>query len=507
MKWRFEKKYIRIGLIALAVIILSLLFNYTLEHRTEYQEFRAMVGRTLFPIVIGSVLAYLENPVLNFFEHYLFTPIGGLIFKKEEDKWKFSRGMGVVFTLALFLFLVIGGLYLVIPQVYQSLLNIVTEAPNYYDHVTEWIKSLAKNNAEVSQYLLVASDKVYSQALDYINNSILPNMDKIVAGITSGIMGGLKFMLNVILAIIISVYVLLEKEILIAGAKKLTYSFFSTRHANQVIRGVRYADQVFGGFISGKIIDSFIIGLICYIFMTIVQFDYAVLISIIVGATNIIPYFGPFIGAIPSAMILLMTDVKHGIIFGIFVLVLQQVDGNIIGPIILGDRLNLSSMWILFAILIGGGFFGVPGMILGAPCFACLYALVATFCRSRLSHRKLPLDSKDYYEVDYIKPDSGKPVMIDHAPIKKGTAVFSFEKEKREEALKKREESIKQVKEEEEQYRAERRRRREEEKNRKDAAQGKRRDYADAEENGNSDSAGMEKRNDGVDERDHAKNV
>lgn len=464
MKWKFEKKYIKIGLVVLCVVILSLLFNYTLEHRAEYNEFRTMIKNTLFPIVVGFVLAYLENPVLNFFEHYIFTPIGKKIFKDDNDKKRFSRGMGIVFTMALFLLLVIGGMYLVIPQVYQSLLKIVTEAPNYYDHMTDWIRSLNKKNSEIGQYILMGSERIYSQGLDYLNNNILPNMDKIVASVTSGIVGGLKFMLNVILAIIISVYVLLEKEVLVAGGKKLAYSFFETSIANQIIRGIRFVDQVFGGFISGKIIDSFIIGLICYIFMTIVQFDYAVLISIIIGVTNIIPYFGPFIGAIPSALILLMIDVKYGIVFAIFILVLQQVDGNIIGPVILGDRLNLSSMWILFAILIGGGFFGVPGMILGAPCFACLYALVGTICRTLLTKKKLPLDSEKYYDIDYIKPDSKILVPINHEPVKKGTAIFSFDRHKKEEAARKKAESVKAQKEEERIYREEKRRKKSEEK-------------------------------------------
>jgi hypothetical protein len=192
--------------------------------------------------------------------------------------------------------------------------------------------------------------------------------------------------------------------------------------------------------------------------MTIVQFDYAVLISIIIGVTNIIPYFGPCIGAVPSVLILMMVDFIYGIIFAIFVLVLQQVDGNIIGQVILGDRLNLSSMWILFAILVGGGFFGVPGMILGAPCFACLYALVGTICRTLLKKKNMHIDAADYYEVDYIKPDSNIPVMIDHEPVKKGTAIFSFDKHKKEEAIKKRRESVLRQRAEEALYREKKKR-------------------------------------------------
>ena len=441
MKWNIEKKYIRIGIIALSVIIIAILFNYSLVHRAEYKQFRTMINNTLFPIVAGFVMAYLQNPVLNFFEHYIFTPVGRLFFKAEADRKKFSRGMGVVFTVSLFLLLVIGGMYLVVPQIYQSLLNIVTEAPDYYLRMTTWMKSLNKKNSEVGQYILLLSDKGYTQAINYLNNEILPNMDKIVAGITSGIVGGLKLLLNVVIAMIISIYVLLEKEILVSKSKKMMYSFFETGVANQIVRGIRYMDQVFGGFISGKIIDSFIIGLICYIFMTIVQFDYPVLISIIVGVTNIIPYFGPIIGAVPSALILLMTDYRHGIIFAVFALILQQVDGNIIGPVILGDRLNLSSMWILFAIIIGGGFFGVPGMILGAPCFACLYALLGTISRTMLVRKQLPVNSDDYYDIDYIKTDTKTPVLINHDQIKKGTAVFSFDRHRKEEALKKKAES------------------------------------------------------------------
>lgn len=408
MKWKIEKKYIRIGLIALAVVILAILFQYVLEHEKRFAEFKAVVNGTMWPIVVGCIMAYVLNPVLKFFERSMFTPLANLIFrgeKKADIRKKFSRGFGVLFTMVLFLVIVIGGLYLVIPQVYQSLSTIVKEAPGYYDTVTAWVESLDKDKSEVSKYLLIGLDKIYIQGIDYLNENILPNMDKIVAGITSGIVGGLKMLLNIVLALIISIYVMAEKEILISVGKKLTFSLFNQKNANGILRGVRYADQVFGGFINGKIIDSFIIGTICYVFMRIVDFDYPVLISIIVGVTNIIPYFGPFIGAVPSSLILLVMDVKQGLIFAIFVVILQQVDGNIIGPIILGDRLKISSMWILFAILIGGGFFGVPGMILGAPCFACIYALVGTLCKVRLQEKNLPVETAAYYSIDQILPD------------------------------------------------------------------------------------------------------
>ncbi|MBR1866628.1 MAG: AI-2E family transporter [Lachnospiraceae bacterium] len=403
LKWRIEQKYLKIGCIALVVLILSISFWHFLEHETKLDDFKTVVSGTMGPIIMGILLAYLLNPILNFYERYLFTPLAGFLFKGEDKDKKrqgFSRGMGILFTMVLFLLLVIGGLYLVIPQVYLSLGNIVKEAPNFYNSVEQWMRSLDKEHMEISRYMLAGWDKLYLQAITYLNEDILPNMDKIVASITSGIVVGLKAILNVILAIIISVYVMLEKEILISVAKKLTFSMFSRANANRILRGVRYADQVFGGFVNGKLIDSFIIGMLCYLFMMAAGFEYPVLISIIVGATNVIPYFGPFIGAIPSVLILLMQDAGTGLVFAIFIVVLQQVDGNIIGPVILGDRLKISSMWILFAILIGGGFFGIVGMILGAPCFACIYALVSTMCESKLMKKGLPVHTEDYLNID-----------------------------------------------------------------------------------------------------------
>ncbi len=420
MKWKIEKKYIRLGWISLAVIVLALLFNYMLQHNTEMTNFKETVKGTMWPIIMGCVLAYLLNPVLHFFEDYFFAPLGKLLYKKPEKEGKrknFARALAIFCTIIFLLIIVVGGLYLVVPQVYQSLLKIVTDAPTYYDEIQSWMDSLNPEKSEVSRYVLMGIDKVYLQAIDYLNNDILPNMDKIVAGVTSGIVGGLKLILNGVLALIISVYVMAGKENLISVAKKLVYSVFSVKNANRILDGMRYASQVFGGFVNGKIIDSFIIGAICYVFMVIVDFDYTVLISIIIGVTNVIPYFGPFIGAIPSILILLMVDPKQGIIFAIFVIILQQVDGNIIGPLILGDRLKLSSMWILFAILIGGGFFGVLGMILGAPCFACIYTLVSTVCRSRLLQKQLPTDTDVYYAVERIMSENGEnKIMVREKP-------------------------------------------------------------------------------------------
>ncbi len=400
-----RNKYIRLAGLVLAVILISLLFNNLLQEGSKYQGVRSTINGTFLPIVGGFILAYLLNPVMKWLEHWIFMPFAKLIFRKkdkERRRKKLSRALGVITTIILFIVLLVGGLCIVIPQIYVSLTKIVSDVPRYYGELEKMLTRFLEDNKEVSKYVLNLLDNAYIQFMGYVNNVILPNMDEIVKGITTGIIGGIKTVFNIVLAIIISTYVLFEKEKLISYGKKLTYSYLSREHANALLSGVRYIDRVFGGFINGKIIDSFIIGVLCYVFMTIFRFDYAVLISIIIAVTNIIPYFGPFLGAIPSILLLLMIEPRQGLIFAIFILILQQLDGNVIGPLILGDRLKLSSMWILIAILIGGGLFGVVGMILGAPTLACIYALLGKDTKKRLSDKKLPVESEEYLMLDSV---------------------------------------------------------------------------------------------------------
>ncbi|MBQ4531444.1 MAG: AI-2E family transporter [Lachnospiraceae bacterium] len=407
-RWKVDKKYIVIAGLALIIILVALVFNNLLEQGSKYDEIRTTISNTMLPIIAGFILAYLLNPVMKCTEKYIFTPLAKHIFKKkdkERKQKKLSRSLGVITTMALFMLLLIGGFCLVIPQIYVSVAKIVEEVPAYYGELEKLANSFIENDNELSKYILGLLDTAYVQGMEYVNTVVLPNIDKILKGITTGIIGGIKTTFNVVLAIIISIYVLFEKENLISYGKKLTYSYLKRKHANMLIKGVRYVNMVFGGFINGKIIDSFIIGILCYIFMLVAGFEYAVLISIIVGITNVIPYFGPFIGAIPSILILLMTEPKQGLIFAVFILILQQLDGNVIGPLILGDRLKISSMWILIAILIGGGLFGVAGMILGAPTLACIYALLGKDTRRRLEKKELPVESGAYLFLDRVNEE------------------------------------------------------------------------------------------------------
>ena len=201
----------------------------------------------------------------------------------------------------------------------------------------------------------------------------------------------------------------MSKDTFSAQGKKVIYAIFKREKGNKVLGAIDYIDSVFSGFIYGKIVDSVIIGLICFIFCTIVDMPYATLISVIIGVTNIIPFFGPFIGAIPSAFLVLVESPTMCLVFVVFVIVLQQLDGNIIGPLILGDSTGLSSFWVLFAIMVGGNLFGFPGMVLGVPTFACIYALVTIILRDGLNRNGLSNDTEFFVALRGIDED-GKPI-------------------------------------------------------------------------------------------------
>ena len=217
----------------------------------------------------------------------------------------------------------------------------------------------------------------------------------------AGLIGVLNVLKNFFIAIIICAYFLNSKDLFAAQSKKVIVAFFSEHTAKEILDGASFTNKTFGGFINGKIIDSLIIGLLCFVCMTIFGWEYTLLISCIVGITNIIPFFGPFIGAIPSALLLLMVDPEQCMWFLVFILALQQFDGNILGPKILGDSTGLASFWVLFAVLVGGGLFGFIGMVIGIPVFAIIYAYATRSINRRLAKRGFSTDISDYMIDSY----------------------------------------------------------------------------------------------------------
>ena len=245
--------------------------------------------------------------------------------------------------------------------------------------------------------------------------------------LTTGVIDFVGEIFNALIGIIVSIYILYSKEMFGKQGKKITYAVLNARHANIVLHVMQKANEIFGGFLIGKIIDSAIIGLLCFFGLTLLNMPYTLLVSVIVGVTNVIPFFGPYIGAIPSAVLILLADPIKGVYFLVFILVLQQLDGNFIGPKILGSSTGLSSFWVIFAILLGGGMFGFIGMLLGVPSFAVIYYIVQMVVNGKLHKKNLPEATEFYDEFSFVD-DSGK-YMISRETLERKQREAEEEKE------------------------------------------------------------------------------
>ena len=292
------------------------------------------------------------------------------------------------------LLLVAALLWMVLPQVISSIVGLVESnlLTNSIQNVTGWIEDTLQNNPQFE----AAAQRVYAEAVAALTAWVKTDMLPQLTNLMSGLLGTLTFFKNVFIGIIIAIYVLNSKQLFAAQAKKLLYGCLSTRRANIVLDNARFTHRVFGGFINGKLLDSLIIGVLCFIGCSLLDMPYTPLVSVFVGVTNVIPFFGPFLGAIPSFFLILLVDPIQSLYFLLFVLALQQLDGNVIGPKILGESTGLSSLWVIIAILVGGSFFGVAGMFFGVPVCACLYSLVAFLVDRRLAEKDLPVETEHY---------------------------------------------------------------------------------------------------------------
>ena len=248
----------------------------------------------------------------------------------------------------------------------------------------------------------------YKDIQTWLTKEVLPQASTLMTVLSGGVVSTLVFLKNLLVGIIVSVYLLATKELCAAQARKIVHGLFSRENVRWVLLGTRKVDEIFSGFVRGKLLDSLIIGIICFVGCSILKFPYTPLVSVIVGVTNVIPFFGPFLGAIPSTFLIILADPLKGLYFVLFVLALQQLDGNVIGPKILGDKTGLSSLWVIIAILVGGSFFGIPGMFFGVPVCACLYSAASFFIESRLRRKCLPLSTEAYGSSKTVETQAGQ---------------------------------------------------------------------------------------------------
>ena len=414
MKFRWEKKYLYWGLTAFAVIGASIIFYLVLSQLPAMNTFLGKIVGILKPVIYGLVFAYLMNPILRFLERQKLTAWGERVFPDKSRKAaSFSRFLGVFITLLITLLVLTGILWMLLPRLYESLETLANSLPNYFESARNRIIQFFPDGSEAETIALNIFNSAVTFVNSWFNGEFLSDLSSVLISISTGLFSVVKELLNIAIGFIVAIYVLVSKEKFSAQGKKVIYSILNIKQANTIIHGFYNANRIFSGFISGKILDSLIIGVLCYIILTIFQMPYKELVSVIVGVTNVIPFFGPFIGAIPSAFLILLIDPMKCLTFIIIILVLQQFDGNILGPKILGDVTGLGSFWVICAILVGGGLFGFVGMLVGVPVFAIIYMSVKGWVERSLKKKGISSKTSDFRNILYIDSETEAPVYRD----------------------------------------------------------------------------------------------
>ncbi len=423
-----KKRYFSMGLTFFLSACAVIIFLMALLHLTEISEGIDSILKIATPVIDGLVLTYFMAPVVNSIENkWLYAKYSDRIFKGRETGEKRGkakrkvRAVSIFITYILFIFIVVGFFWIIIPDIVGSVQNISKNFPVYQWNLTVWMDKMLIKYPQLDEAYNTLMNKYSDPINQWINENIFGRVNEFAMTVLSGGFSILKAIFNFIIGMIIALYLLGSKELMIGQAKKIVYALMKKDTANAFIYNVRYTNKIFQDFFVGKIVDSVIIGLLCFIATTIMRTPYALLVSIIVCVTNIIPFFGPFIGAIPSAILVLLVDPKQCLYFIILIIILQQLDGNVIGPLILGQKTGLSGFWVIFAITIFGGIWGFKGMLLGVPVFAVIYTGVSSFIRAKLKEKGLEDNTKRYVHVDYIT-EEGEYVRL---PKEKITRVLS----------------------------------------------------------------------------------
>jgi predicted PurR-regulated permease PerM len=442
MENRSFREYLYLGLTALAVVAASLVLWVCFQHWSGFARLVGSFFGILAPFIDGAVLAYLLSPIYNAVRRFIID------FLHNSSRAKriapavgfIAKAVATLISVFLVIFTVVGVISLILPQLISSIIGIWESLPGYWDTFNTWVSRLLSSNPEmkatVSNLLQSAYDTVISwgsgadavspetaaghvnivQAFSGLINQLSDDgIAGIVAQLGNSVLGILTQIKNWILGLIVMMYFLNIKEVLLAQIKKMIYSIFPVGLANEIVYEARYVNRVFGGFIVGKIIDSIIIGFLCFFCISLMKMPYPMLISTIIGVTNVIPFFGPFFGAIPSAILVLLVSPLKCLYFLVFILILQQFDGNILGPRILGGSTGLPSFWVMFAILFFGSLFGFVGMIIGVPLLAVILNLVSRAVNHSLKKRNLPLATADYMDFAGMDEASGKVIPKDKA--------------------------------------------------------------------------------------------
>lgn len=402
MKYKWDNKYLAWGITSFSVIAASVLLFFGIFKWNAIGEELSKLINILMPIIYGFIIAYLLNPIMMFFDEKLQKHVFFKVKKKEKVK-KISKIFSIIITYILSTLCLGALLGMILPQVIESVEGIIVNFQTYMENLGDFVTNLTKDNELLTDTLGSMLIQLNNYIETEVYNDILPKVNVIFANLTSGVYIVFVTFKNIIIGLIVSIYILGSKDKFKAQSKKLLYGLLTPSRTDVILDIGRKCHSIFIGFISGKLLDSLIIGIIAFVVLSILKMPFVLLISVIIGVTNVIPFFGPFIGAIPCALIILLVNPLQCLYFVIFIIILQQIDGNIIGPKILGDSTGLSAFWVIVSILVGGGLFGFVGMLISVPTFAVIYTIVKEVIERRLKNKKLPVETEDYMNISNSK--------------------------------------------------------------------------------------------------------
>lgn len=393
------KPYLYGMLAGFGAISLSILFFFLIYRFQGFGDAISKLTGILMPFIYGAVIAYLLKPVCNCVENFLRRLL-------PEKMGTAANMLAVTISLLFGILVVYALIMMIVPQLITSVTTLYYTARNNLNDFVDWAshQEIIASNQKLLDFIETSYDNLQDTLDNLVRTKLVPSMQGLLSGAALGVMSFVTFLKNIVIGLIVSVYLLASRKKFGQQGKLILYSLVKPRWANLIMEEIRYADRMFGGFINGKILDSAIIGVLCYIACLIFKFPSALLVSVIIGVTNVIPFFGPFIGAIPATLLILIQNPIKALWFVLFVLVLQQVDGNIIGPKILGNTTGLSSFWVLFAILLFGGLWGFVGMIIGVPLFAVIYDVLKKFVFHGL-RRNEEMELVTTYHDNFGDPD------------------------------------------------------------------------------------------------------
>ena len=393
------KPYLYGMLAGFGAISLSILFFFLIYRFQGFGDAISKLTGILMPFIYGAVIAYLLKPVCNCVENFLRRLL-------PEKMGTAANMLAVTISLLFGILVVYALIMMIVPQLITSVTTLYYTARNNLNNFVDWAshQEIIASNQKLLDFIETSYDNLQDTLDNIVRTKLVPSMQSLLSGAALGVMSFVTFLKNIIIGVIVSVYLLASRKKFGQQCKMILYSLIKPRWADIILEEILYADKMFGGFINGKILDSAIIGVLCYIACLIFKFPSALLVSVIIGVTNVIPFFGPFIGAIPATLLILIQNPIKALWFVLFVLVLQQVDGNIIGPKILGNTTGLSSFWVLFAILLFGGLWGFVGMIIGVPLFAVIYDVLKKFVFHGL-RRNEEMELVTTYHDNFGDPD------------------------------------------------------------------------------------------------------